>query len=126
MLAPRISVLNLRKDVGSDTNKALLISFGPSVRFGFFNPIDVEMVDGKPTFCPKLFSPYAEVGMRLVYTDLSAHSESISSKRLTYGGVVTIGTGIQKNAFIQAKLILLPKIEAYSFSTLSVEFGVRF
>jgi len=126
MLVPGFGFLNLSKESGGVKNKALLISLGPSLRFGPFNPFDAEMEDGNPKLSPKLFSPYAEVGLRLVYSDVSVPTESVDSKRVTAGGVVTVGVGIRKNAFIQAKLTLLPKINSYDFSTCAVEFGVRF
>lgn len=126
LILPGFSILTLRKDEDGERNKAFLLAVGPSFRYGFSKPFTLETVDGRPTPRFKLFSPYVEVGPRLVYADVSDHTDGFGAKRLSYGGSFTLGTSVTKNAFIEAKLRVMPKIESYNFSTVGVEFGLRF
>lgn len=125
-IRPDINIFNASRDVGADTNKAFVLSLGPTFRYGLVRPVEVVEVDGAPVRRFRMFAPYVEAGLGLVYADVSARSEGIANKSMTVGGSFAVGTSVGKNTFVEFRLQALPKINSYEFSTVGFQVGVRF
>jgi hypothetical protein len=126
LLLPGFSFFMTEKDMLGDTNRAIVASIGPSFRYGFGQPATVEIVDGEPKVRFRTFVPYVQVGLNLVYTHLEFGAIDHKEAGFSYGGSVAVGTSITPHAFIQARARLMPTFKTYDFSTIGLEFGVRF
>lgn len=127
LILPDFNFFSAEKEIGGLKNRAFYALVGPSFRYGFVEPFTVEETeDGKRSIRFRTFAPYVQFSVGLGYTDVKVSTADREEKGFAYGASFAIGTSISKNAYLETRLRLMPKIASYDFSAIGIELGLRF
>ncbi len=121
-VVPDFSFFSASKQIGGLRNRAFHFLIGPGLRYGFVDPF--EVVDGTTRY--RTFAPYGQISLGVGFADVNVRSVGREQRGFTYGMSFALGTSITKNAYVEARYRLMPKIASFDFSTLGIELGVRF